>query len=261
MISIIYSIHFLLYFFFFSFKSGKNSLMMESYCLCHVQLSMTIVCMQLTFWIGIPLNFRIMLITLFTYHYGILPLFTQNISFKSSNSDGSNTTDRLNCFLVVNFAKKKKFKNNTSLYSSPKPSWSSCYSLYSFPKPSLSSCWNEVWHILFPNILLKQKEKIYWLEENFHICINAVSSGIGFMVFNVTTIFQLYRGSQILWLGLMLSCLKPLSTISQFYWWKKPKYQEKNTDKRYHIILYRVSSCQNRVRTHTVSSNRHWLYK
>jgi hypothetical protein len=100
MISIIYSIHFLLYFFFFSFKSGKNSLMMESYCLCHVQLSMTIVCMQLTFWIGIPLNFRIMLITLFTYHYGILPLFTQNISFKSSNSDGSNTTDRLNCFLV-----------------------------------------------------------------------------------------------------------------------------------------------------------------
>jgi hypothetical protein len=98
MFSIIYSIHFLLYFFFFSFKSGKNSLMMESFC--HVQLSMTIVCMQLTFWIGIPLNFRIMLITLFTYHYGILPLFTQNISFKSSNSDGSNTTDRLNCFLV-----------------------------------------------------------------------------------------------------------------------------------------------------------------
>ena len=66
------------------------------------------------------------------------------------------------------------------------------------------------------------------------------------MVFNATTIFQLYRGSQILWLGLMLSCLKPLSTISQFYWWKKPKYQEKTidlsqvTDKRYHIILYRV---------------------
>ena len=116
MFSIIYSIHFLLYFFFFSFKSGKKNLMMESYCLCHVQLSMTIVCMQLTF-----------------------------------------------------------------------------------------------------------------------------------MVFNATTIFQLYRGSQILWLGLMLSCLKPLSTISQFYWWKKPKYQEKTTDKRYHIILYRVSSCQNRV--------------
>ena len=119
MFSIIYSIHFLLYFFFFSFKSGKNSLMIESYCLCHVQLFMTIVCMQLTFWIGIPLNFRIMLITLFTYHYGILPLFTQNISFKSSNSDGSNTTDRLNCFLVQSILLKKNVLKTTPPYIVP----------------------------------------------------------------------------------------------------------------------------------------------
>jgi hypothetical protein len=61
-----------------------------------------------------------MLITLFTYHYGILPLFTQNISFKSSNSNGSNTTDRLNCFFSsVNFVKKKKNLKTTPPYIVP----------------------------------------------------------------------------------------------------------------------------------------------
>ena len=105
-----------------------------------------------------------------------------------------------------------------------------------------------------------------WVWSKIMQCTTTKDRKVNYNLIKITCVLYLFISFLFLWFGLVWfivlnATFNNISDISwRLYWWKKPEYSEKTTDKLYHIMLYLVHLDMNGVRTNRIRCLKlHWI--